>query len=883
MEEDTGIRKALSASLKALEAPSILDGLVFYERKRQITQGLVAELLLAEEQDWCRMQPWHKEFLEKVRDTSEQATTLFWQIDLAWRRYIFRTAILDHSLAREQYYSTVDTYFKPPIEPYTDEDYPLGLQLDHIVKFGNIYKSILENWEESCDPRELLDNFESPMDTDIIVEMTKKFVKGYMSHDFSAEIVPDDSDPSQGPGAHEAGPSSSSRSPAAARNGSSFTMAPSNGNVTEESEKKKGKRRRDDGDDSGGDNRGDYSGDDGMDIDQAEEAEQQPSNESSQHQPILRSSPSQPVSPTYPALKEDDKSMLAHHLSPPVAGPSNPRSSGISTPNESVRAVEDLAIALESSQFPHPLTKPTFLTRVSQSPAPSIKERSGSPFGGTPRRGLPPGIRSMAVQTQTKLAKARRSSEMHLLQERIKSESVERSLSVEASQLQQMGIDRDERMAEEKSAEVEAAKREREKTQEVEPKEEEQQRRQLGAVPSGVLMPPPTTISRSSAPNSSGESAPLPSSAEEPSTLVEPSTILSSPPRPKSKSKSIDPPQIEEVLAAPSGSSLEEDRPTQELGFPTAAQPGPPHESLADLLPTASSDTTFERNLYQSEESQGESQSQPEGFANPAQNKGQTLPTTTITNSQSSPSSSSQHYPRLLVPDTSASTNADSSSLGSLSGAQESNPTSLLEPSRARTRSRSKSREPSVPAASPARVLRRSSRLSKSPAPAELTRWSPSKQATADLNPGLSLVSSNESSESQSQAFFTQAPIVDSQESAHPVSQLVEVAEEEEEERSNSQDSSGLTYASYEAATKTTTTTGKGRHTRFLDSDDDEQAPSREALTDIPAIVDEDFESFGSQDTSGGRSRKMSFGDLENRATGGPPAEEPLDLEDHDV
>ena len=546
--------------------------------------------------------------------------------------------------------------------------------------------------------------------------------------------------------------------------------------------------------------------------------------------------------------------------------------------------MENLANTLGSSQFPHLLSKPTFLTRVSQSPASSIKERSGSPFGGTPRRGLPAGIRSMAVQTQTKLAKARRSSEMHLMQERIKAESVERSLSVEADQVQQMEIDRGENRAQEELAEVEAAKRQREKTQEV----EEEQKRQLAASTSGILMPPPTNTSRSSAPNSSGEVAPLPSSAEEPSTLVEPSTVLSPPPPPRLESTTSGPTQTEKDAITPSGSSIEEDRPTQELGFPTAAQPGPPHESLADLLPTASPDTTVERKFYQSEESQGESQSQPEISSIPAQNKVPTLLATIVTNSQSSSSSSSssQHYPRTLVPDTSASTNADPSPADSLSRPQVSDTTSLLDPGRAST---SKSRELSVPPPSPARVLRRSARLSKSPAPPEPTGPSLSKQVTKSITLDLPLDSANEAPESQ--AFYTQAPLVDSQESANPASQLGAVAEDPmEEDRTNSQESSNLTYASYQAAATTTTTTGNGRHTRFFDSDDDFDSDnrlalsaSREAFSDNSANLDEGCVSFGSQDLSGGHSRKMSFGDLENRATEGAPAEEPLDLEDHDI
>lgn len=95
MDQEKRVRKELSAKLEALEAPSILRYLDSYEHERLVTQDRVQELLLAEERSWIQLQLWEKEYLEKVSHSYEQAMTLFWQIDLAWRRYVSTHVAVD--------------------------------------------------------------------------------------------------------------------------------------------------------------------------------------------------------------------------------------------------------------------------------------------------------------------------------------------------------------------------------------------------------------------------------------------------------------------------------------------------------------------------------------------------------------------------------------------------------------------------------------------------------------------------------------------------------------------------------------------------------------------------------------------------------------------
>lgn len=140
--------------------------------------------------------------------------------------------------------------------------------------------------------------------------------------------------------------------------------------------------------------------------------------------------------------------------------------------------------------------------------------------------------------------------------------------------------------------------------------------------------------------------------------------------------------------------------------------------------------------------------------------------------------------------------------------------------------------------------------------------------------------------ESDSQDFLTQAPARSFFDFSQPFATQAEPIVEEEESQgpggveAASQDSSGLTYISHEELArlslvrKAATAKGEGKVRREEED---------ELLADLPDIVDADFEEFDSprRGKSGSPAKsKISFGELERRATGGPPAEEAFILDD---
>ncbi|GAA5896697.1 uncharacterized protein JCM6883_006986 [Sporobolomyces salmoneus] len=821
----------LSTALSNLDAPLIIKHLSHSEHCRQISVDKTAEVLHADQSKWIELEDWERQYLVKIEESSQEGNLYFWSIDLAWRRYILDQETLAPSLNLSQIRSLIDSYLQAPLDPYSVEGYNLEQGLEFVVQCGEMYDSIATEWEQNGRPRGWIDQVVPTIETDNLVRMTKKYVKGVRK----ARV-----------------------------------------RVLKVYEK-----------------------------------------QNSSSRPLLEASPSQPVSPSVPGFGRDnnDENDLSLRQSPRIDATNaqqQPTNQSTTIPPSH----------LESSQFLQPLAKPTYLSRVSHSPsASSAKERSGSPFGGTPRRGLPPGIRSMAVQTQSKLAKVRRSSEIHLQQERVKAESVERAMSEEARQSREISqvVERAEKEKERSEREEEKNQKEREKTEEFEAdkmqtEEEEARNRPLTATPSGILMPPPPSAKSAGASPARGVDHP-PSSGEEPSTLAEPSTILSSPPRPSPDQAQ--PPRSDAALTAPT-SSIDEGEPStqrssQDYPFPTAAQPGPPHVSLALRVPLTSSFSTSNRTVYSSEvesQGQGESQSQPtdsepSSQAAPGGGGGGKVIAATDMSRDSSASSSAERNPTILVPDTSLSNNADSSNPSSSNSlpalpSSKSNTKTLLPPAKTRSTSRGPSLEPNPP---PSPNLRRSARLSKSPAPPEIERTvrRSSRQPSANLlEVEQPHVSSNES-----QAFFTQAAPVDSQEIATQAQDLSATSIVEEEEQGGepqSQESSGLTYVTLseesqpkkEKVTVTMTTTRtvtQGRHTRFQDDDEEpgtlksaargEKKNSTRTSPDSNTMNEQNSDSFGSQDKQS-HSKQISFGELENQASRGYPVEEELalDLED---
>jgi len=577
---------------------------------------------------------------------------------------------------------------------------------------------------------------------------------------------------------------------------------------------------------------------------------------------------------------------------PPRHSPRPPSPTQLPSPPELQAESQAAPVSFEASQFPLPLAKPIYLQRVSRSPS---KERSASPSHNSSRRqsGLPAQLREAAKQNQSKLARfGKRTTEAP--SEAARSVNVERSVSVE--QQEQAIVASSENVAA-GEASKDQERRTREKTEQVEEAPKEDGFKQLTSTPSGILMPPPpprTSQADLPAQTSSGEVSPLPSSG------AEPSTILSSPPPPYAHPGTITTKSttVSVTIALPS-SSYEEGEPStqkssQDFFFPTAAQPNtsrpnPHFPPTQDSPATSSAAAPVVPNVQSESQSQSQSQSEESNNSSSAGPKSQ--PLDRVDNS-SSESSSTSSYPRVLVPDTSNSTNADSHSSSASSSAAVPAPPVPARP-RALTPIPSIARASSKEPPHSDRKLRSSSRLSKSPAPPLPV---PPKPTDTDLIPAIAQLGTNE--ENDSQAFQTQAPApssyYDAQEEesqALPLSASQGVKgfadddeeEEEEGEGEESQDSSGLTYLSHEEKAR--------RDIAHQEKLRERQPVEEEDLYSQAEMSPQELDSFDQASRmstvspeKGGKylAHRKSFGELDNAASGEKSDEEMLNLDEED-
>ncbi|GAA5872585.1 hypothetical protein JCM16303_004573 [Sporobolomyces ruberrimus] len=906
----------LSHTLSTLDVPEILKLLCSYEIRRQISLDKAEEVWHPIGQRWIRVKKEDSVYLGKVRESAQDGAAFFSSVDLAWRRLLFESNALAASPDYDRLSTIVDTYFKAPVEPYSQREFSLDAGLDMVVEFGKMYTILLGNWREGRRRDRWIEQNSPGLDTNVLINVTKTYERvvrqtairveaifdKYISEKFTPENVSDI-------GGDDAD-DNASRSSKRSRESSSQSSVASGGS-------KRGSHSHT-GTRQGA--RGDAEQEDTeMEDDQAEaESSHRDQNGDTQNQ--HRSSPASSISHSrLNGTRELSSSRSPEPLSQSVEIQRNGRPSSIARPVAS----RSPSIVPENTQFPQPLTKPTYLSRISRSPSRPVKqERSGSPFGGTPRRGLPADIRAGAEENQSKLAKVRRSSIMDNERENERRASSEHATSsVTRRREKSSEVDGGE------GSKVRPEQTEREKTEEVRDQGEDGKKQPLTSTPSGILMPPPS-MTKSSQPSSSSENAPLPSSSEqEPSTLPEPSTLVSSPARPESQ-----PPRKDDLLFFPAAPrhdlrSTQSPNPTGPLSVPEHAtgaappqRPAPPTLDAPFVYPSSSNDepepsTQKSSQDYQlpaaaqtnhappnttlpragtDPESQSQSQSDSQSRSTDSETSFQPVVAAT---SSSAPSpfavaaAAFSSHPKILVPDTSDSNNASSSNSGSssmFSAPSQTQPT-LLSPVKARRKSRTPSVDPQI-----SQAPRRSSRLSKSPAPTELAipcprkRTPPTKRTTSVMIALPPVFSSAEDSDSQD--FLTQAPAQSFFDFSQPFATQAEPIFEEEESHGPggveavSQDSSGLTYISHEELArlslvrKEAAAANGGGKAQGRNRDEED-----EALAELPDIVDADFEEFDSprRGKSGSPAKsKISFGELERRATGGPPAEEAFILDD---
>lgn len=95
--------------------------------------------------------------------------------DASRRQQLFESNALAASPDYDRLSTIVDTYFKAPVEPYSQREFSLDAGLDMVVEFGKMYTILLGNWREGRRRDRWIEQNSPGLDTNVLINVTKTY------------------------------------------------------------------------------------------------------------------------------------------------------------------------------------------------------------------------------------------------------------------------------------------------------------------------------------------------------------------------------------------------------------------------------------------------------------------------------------------------------------------------------------------------------------------------------------------------------------------------------------------------------------------------------------------------------------------------------------